>query len=137
MSAEARPLSRTSTSRAARVAVVAALVAVCLGLAMGLAHAAGAVGGSSGHTVAPAHAPVLVHEASATGAVACATCGDPQDGLAVACLITLTALALMATVRPRPVAPLVTRRPLPTAKAALPRVDVASLTPGDLGICRT
>ncbi|WP_084077712.1 hypothetical protein [Demequina sp. NBRC 110057] len=134
MSAVAPSARRARSRLATRWAVLASLLALGLGLAMGAAHAAGAVGDAT-TTVAATHAGLHPVE-SATGTT-CATCGDHDDGVMVACLMTLAVIALVAAVRPLPVATLITRRAPASAAVPLPRALARTPDLTALGVCRT
>ena len=128
------PLVRRARRRVAvRAAVLAGLLALAVSLAMGFAHAAAdaSAGTASGH-----HA-IVASVVDAGPVLTCETCGEPEDGVALACLLALTMLAVLAVMRPRePLAVLLAKRtaapPEPLRGARQPSPNLLAL-----GICRT
>ncbi len=128
------PLALRARRRVAvRAAVAAGLLALVVSVAMGFAHAR--VDASA--TPATGHHAIVETVIDAGPVIACETCGEPEDGVALACLLTLSVLAVLAVMGPRgPLAVLLARRtavpPVPLRGARQPSPNLLAL-----GICRT
>ena len=124
---------RTRRRVALRAAVLAGLLALAVSVAMGFAHA----GADASAGAATGHHAIVESIVDAGPVITCETCGEPEDGVALACLLTLSVLAVMAVMGPRgPLAVVLARRtaapPVPLRGARRPSPNLLAL-----GICRT
>ncbi|WP_084130166.1 hypothetical protein [Demequina sp. NBRC 110055] len=128
------PLARRTRRRVAvRAAVLAGLLALAVSVAMGFAHA----GADASAGPVSGHHGVVEAIVDAGPVITCETCGEPEDGVALACLLALSMLAVLAVMRPRePLTVLLATRtsapPVPLRGAGQPSPNLLAL-----GICRT